>query len=92
MEPPTIAREAPVLEGERTILARIAVDAKRLVGLVAVALNAVVLALLAVAAFAWVKWDRVDDVIPWSLCVVYVLVNMLATYRGEPDPDRDVRA
>ncbi|MYD98657.1 MAG: hypothetical protein F4X98_14910 [Gammaproteobacteria bacterium] len=65
---------------------------KRLVGLVAAVLNAVVLALLAVAAFAWVKWDRTDDVVPWALCVVYVLVNVLAIYRGEADPPRDVRA
>lgn len=66
-------------------------DAKRLVGLVATGLNAVVLALLAVAAFAWVNWDRTDDAVPWALCVVYVLVNMLATYRGKADPRRDER-
>ena len=77
-------------EGGGNILARIAVDPKRLVGLVATVLNAVVLALLAVAAFAWVKWDRTDDIVPWALCVVYVLVNMLATHRGEADPHRDV--
>ena len=61
---------------------------KRLVTLLAVVLNAVVVALLALAAFAWVKWNRAEDVVPWALCVVYVLVNMLATYRGEPDPGR----
>ena len=60
-------------------------------GLAAAVLNAIVMALLAVAAIAWVEWGRADDVVPWALCVVYVLVNMLATYQGEPDPRRDVR-
>lgn len=85
-----MAGYVPVSEGAGGILARIAVDPRRLVGLVAAVLNAVVLALLAVAALAWVKWDRTEDVVPWALCVVYVLVNMLAIYRGEADPRRDV--